>query len=60
MKIARSHIAKAVEGALTTKKRFVYKSKNWIYFAYPWGKTKDGVTVNWMPRYRKVYAGRTK
>ena len=51
MRLARKHIAAAVEGALTTKKRFVYKAKDVIYFAVPF---KDGVMINWMPRYRKV------
>lgn len=51
MKIARSHIAKAIEGALTTNKKFKFRSATVIYTALP---TKDGVQVMWMPRWRKV------
>ena len=48
--IARSHVALAIEGAMSTNKRFTYKSKNVIYWAKPF---HNGVQVTWAPRYRK-------
>lgn len=51
MKIAEGHIAKAVEGALTTGKKFKFKTDKVIYTATP---ITSGVHVVWMPRWRKV------
>jgi len=53
MRITRKDIANAVEGAITTQKKFVLKTKQVIYTA-KLIKDKCGVEVLWMPRYRKV------
>ena len=53
MRITRKHIANAIEGALTTQKKFTLKTKFVIYTARLIDG-KYGVSVKWMPRYRKV------
>ena len=53
MRITRKHIADAIEGALTTQKKFTLKTKFVIYTARLIDG-KYGVSVKWMPRYRKV------
>jgi hypothetical protein len=53
MRITRKHIADVIEGALTTQKKFTLKTKSVIYTARLIDG-KCGVSVKWMPRYRKV------